>query len=324
MSVRPTLLKDIGRTAMENHHRSTGSGNYNRFAPLVRERLPSKRKRQLPDEALAPDPKTPRLDANTVFAQLKDQDAALQEAKGILKKAVETGEECCSAKDGAIGTIIHSLLHVMSIMLTSHENLTSALIDSVKFNQVDPPRNPHKGPPKKNPAQPGHAPATAPQQVSPPLSAEDLAKKKLRHSIREAEKKSVIFNLELGQVPTINKETLSRKVTMALSEKAKAGDHDYNINDAEDTIDDVLSCAKLEFLGAGSKNFFNSRDATDKRNNKFCTMPVRLDFKDKETRIQAEISMRKLCKVSCSTPYPKKLRNILSGLVKDGKKTAPG
>ena len=134
----------------------------------------------------------------------------------------------------------------------------------------------------------------------------------------------MIFNLELGQVPTINKETLSRKVTMALSEKAKAGDHDYNINDAEDTIDDVLSCAKLEFLGAGSKNFFNSRDATDKRNNKFCTMPVRLDFKDKETRIQAEISMRKLCKVSCSTPYPKKLRNILSGLVKDGKKAAPG
>ena len=120
----------------------------------------------------------------------------------------------------------------------------------------------------------------------------------------------MIFNLELGQVPTINKETLSRKVTMALSEKAKGGDHDYNINDAEDTIDDVLSCAKLEFLGAGSKNFFKSRDATDKRNNKFCTMPVRLDFKDKEPRIQAEIAMRKLCQVSCSTPYPKKLRNI--------------
>ena len=58
----------------------------------------------------------------------------------------------------------------------------------------------------------------------------------------------MIFNLELGQVPTINKETLSRKVTMALSEKAKAGDHDYNINDAKDTIDDVLSCAKLELV----------------------------------------------------------------------------
>ena len=88
----------------------------------------------------------------------------------------------------------------------------------------------------------------------------------------------MIFNLELGQVPTINKETLSRKVTMALSEKAKAGDHDYNVTDAEETIDDVLSCAKLEFLGAGSRMFFNTCDATDKRNNKFCTMPVRLDF----------------------------------------------
>ena len=80
---------------------------------------------------------------------------------------------------------------------------------------------------------------------------------------------------------------------MALSDKAKAGDHDYNVTDAEETIDDVLSRAKLEFLGAGSKKYFNSRNPADKRNNKFCTMPVRMDFKDKETRIQAEISMRK-------------------------------
>ena len=162
---------------MENHHRYTGSGNYNRFAPLVRERLPSKRKRQLPDEALAPDPKTPRLDANTVFAQLKDQDAALQEAKGILKKAVETGEECCSAKDGAIGTIIHSLLQVMSIMLTSHENITSALIDSVKFSQVDPPRNPHKGPPQITRLSPAMLPPQPLSRLLPPSLQRILLKK---------------------------------------------------------------------------------------------------------------------------------------------------
>ena len=71
---------------MENHHRSTGSGNYNRFGPLVRDRLPSKGKRQLPDEASAPDPKTPRLDTNTVFAPLKDQDAALQEDRRYPEK----------------------------------------------------------------------------------------------------------------------------------------------------------------------------------------------------------------------------------------------
>ena len=323
MSVRPILLKDIRRTAISNHQQATGSGNYNRFGPLVRDRLPSTGKRPLNADDAAPDPKAPRLDANLVFAQLKDQDTALQEAKAILKKAVETGEECCSAKDGAIGSIIHSLLHVMSIMLTSHENLTSALVDSVKVYQSEPYQIPHKGPPQKNPGNPGHARASVSQPPAPPPSDEDNAKKKLKHSIREAEKKTLIFNLDLGQVPTINKDTLSRKVTMALSDKAKAGDHNYNVTDAEETIDDVLSCAKLEFLGAGSKKYFNSCNPADKRNNKFCTMPVRMDFKDKETRIQAEISMRKLCKVSCSTPYPKRLRTILAELVKEGKKAAP-
>ena len=127
----------------------------------------------------------------------------------------------------------------------------------------------------------------------------------------------------MGPVPTINKATLSRKVTEALSNKAREGNHDYNVGDAEDTIDDVLSCSKLEFLGTSSRSFYNKKDTNDKRNAKFCTLPVRLDFKDKETRIQAEISLRKLCKVSCSTPYPKGLRSILDGLIKEGKKSAP-
>ena len=121
----------------------------------------------------------------------------------------------------------------------------------------------------------------------------------------------------------MNKETLSRKVTMALSDKAKEGAHDYNIADAEETIDDVLSCSKLEFLGSNSRKFHNNKNPTDSRNGKFCTLPVRMDFKDKETRIQAEISLRKICKVSCSTPYPKNLRKLLDSLVKEGKTIAP-
>ena len=48
-----------------------------------------------------------------------------------------------------------------------------------------------------------------------------------------------------------------------------------------------------------------------------------MDFKDKATRIQAEIAMRKICKVSCSTPYPKRLRTMLDNLVKEGKVRSP-
>jgi hypothetical protein len=51
-----------------------------------------------------------------------------------------------------------------------------------------------------------------------------------------------------------------------------------------------------------------------------CTVPVRLDFKNKETRIQAEHTLRNICKVSCSVPYPKKLRQMLKLQIEEGKK----
>jgi hypothetical protein len=125
----------------------------------------------------------------------------------------------------------------------------------------------------------------------------------------------------MGKVPTMNKETLSRKVTLTLSlaEKASSGEHDYDIKDVEDAVDDILSCTKLEFLGVTSKKFFNKKNVNDPRNDTFCTLPVRFEFSDKPTRIQAEKTLRKVWKVSCAVPYPKKLRTILDNLVKEVK-----
>jgi hypothetical protein len=48
-----------------------------------------------------------------------------------------------------------------------------------------------------------------------------------------------------------------------------------------------------------------------------------MEFKDRENRFEAEIMLRKLCKVSCSVPYPKKLRNQITSLVKAGKEKQP-
>ena len=101
------------------------------------------------------------------------------------------------------------------------------------------------------------------------------------------------------------------------------GKHDYHIGDAEEVLDDLLSCSKLEFLGSSSRKYNNARNDKDPLNGKMCTMPVRFDFKDRETRIQAEISLRKICQVRCTTPYPKKLRDMLNGLVTEGKKAVP-
>jgi hypothetical protein len=157
----------------------------------------------------------------------------------------------------------------------------------------------------------------------PVISEEEVLTKKVKQVLRDAEKKTIVFNTNFGTAPIMNKDTLSRKFTVSLADAVKSGKHDYDIGDAEEVLDDVLSCSKLEFLGSGTKLFYNSRNDNDVRNNKMYTVPVRMDFKDRETRFEAEIMLKKICKVSCSVPYPKRMRNLLNDLVKKGKSLKP-
>jgi hypothetical protein len=304
MSVRPTLLKDIRRTAVDNHQQNLGNGQYNRFAPLdPRGRTFSTGKRLLSGDSTAdPAPKTPRLDSSVVFGQLKVQETALKEVTAGLEELNKlTAEPGTDPKWVCVSKILKGLAD-------SQTNLSSAVLDALKLRE---------------PVNQAKLASTKEAQAKPHQklveSAAVTGEKKLKQVLRDAEKKTVIFDLNLGPIPTMNRDTLSRKVTMALSEVVKAGKHDYDIKDAEDVLDDVLSCSKLEFLGKATKKFFNKRNPKDERNDKMCTIPVRMDFKDKETRMQAETSLRKICNVSCSVPYPRKLRAFLGDLVKVGK-----
>jgi hypothetical protein len=318
MSVKPTLLKDIRRTAISNHQKHIGSGDYNRWSVLApKDRTFSTGKRPLSnsnDNDLDPAPKAPRLDAGVVVTQLKNQESALKEVHTLLGEmdTLNSGEN----EDPRFTCITKIFRHMVKVQ----ENFSSAIIDVINLPDTTPaPTNTSKGKstPANNSAQ---ARKSAPKPVP---SAEDTDKKRLKQVLREAEKRTVLFNLNLGPVPTMNKESVSRKVTLALGTIAKAGKHDYNVQDAEEVIDDVLSCSKLEFLGKATRKFYNTRNPQDSRNDKFCTIPVRMDFKDKETRTQAEISLRKICKVSCSVPYPRKLRAMLDTMVKNGKTRFP-
>jgi AAA+ ATPase superfamily predicted ATPase len=109
----------------------------------------------------------------------------------------------------------------------------------------------------------------------------ETATKKVKQTLRDAEKKTVLFNLNLGKNQVMNKETLSKKVTESLCSTVKAGNHDFDIADAEEVLDDILSCSKLEFLGTTSKLYFNNRNPNDPMNNNMYTLPVRMDFKDR-------------------------------------------
>jgi hypothetical protein len=315
MSVRPTLTKDIRKTAIQQHQASKGKGNYNSFEPLTpRGRTFSSGKRQLESDDSSQSAKTPKLDATVIFEQLKDQDSVLSELDAALA-------DLNAKKDGSVqDPRFDSLCKVVTLLGRSQKNLTSALLDSAKIAERTPALA--AAPTLAHVTGTGTAPAGK-KKLAEPISEEESKLKKVKHALREAEKKTVLFNLNLGKNPIMNKESLSRKVTESLVSSVKSGLHDFHIGDAEVVLDDILSCSKLEFLGNSTKLFYNNRNISDPRNNTMYTVPVRMDFKDKDSRFNAEIMLRKVCKVSCSVPYPKKLRSMIGDVVKQGKVLQP-
>jgi hypothetical protein len=318
MPVKPILLKDLRRTAVHNHRINVGKDSYNRWDPLTpRARTFSAGKRpRSEDSEITQVPKTPKLDSNLIFSQLSAQDSVMKDVKVLATELEALNSNQDLPQDPRIACISKIVLGLVK----SHENLTSAVFDSAKLCGSVADRDPPAGGSRGNVAQKKTPPATTPRVE---ISSEEIQKRKVKAAIKEAEKKTLIFNLNLGTSQMMNKESISRKVTTTLGDIVKKGKHDYNIEDAEDVIDDILSCAKLEFFGNATKKFFNKRNVNDERNDKMYTLPVRLDFKDRDTRFNAEVSLRKICKINCATPYPKKLRTMLSGLVAEGKRTHP-
>ena len=328
MPVKPILMSDLRRIAISSpaakHRNNTGTGSYNRFAPIgPRIRLPSTGKRLLsPENNDGNMFKFPKLDANLVFSQLQGQDIHIDNAKKNLAAASDVISANFKADDGGIGTVLSNLASAVENLLKGNDILKSSVIDLCKA-----PTGPATPKPAFNfslAASSQPAPTQKKTQTAKPTpTPEENLTAKVKRTLREAERRTIIFDLDLGPTPTINKETISRKVTVALHDKAKEGKHDWNVDDAAEMVDDALSCSQLEFLGSGTRKFYNNRKKDDPRNGKMCTIPVRMDFKNKETKLQAETTLRSVCKVSCSTPYPKRLRQLINGMIQNGKNTNP-
>ena len=250
-----------------------------------------------------------------MFSQLQGQDIHIDNAKKNLATATAVISANFKPDDGGIGTVLSNLASAVENLLKGNDILKSSVIDLCKA-----PTGPATPKPAFNfslAASSQPAPTQKKTQTAKPTpTPEENLAAKVKRTLREAERRTIIFDLDLGPTPTINKETISRKVTVALHDKAKEGKHDWN-------ADDALSCSQLEFLGSGTRKFYNNRKKDDPRNGKMCTIPVRMDFKNKETKLQAETTLRSVCKVSCSTPYPKRLRQLINGMIQNGKNTNP-
>jgi hypothetical protein len=237
----------------------------------------------------------------------------LNEIRKTLSDAVSVGESCYSANDGGMGEAFFKLAKTVDLLMVNQEKMLSTIVDAMGVVSNSSNSTSYSSAVTRGKRNPPRDPSTRNDEQT----IAEVKTRKLRQAITKAERSVTLFDLDLGPVPVLNRDTLSRKVTLHLHDMAQSqGIYKGNPAAAEEAIDDILSCASIDILGKGSQSFYNKKDPNDARNGKMCTVPVKLTFRDKATRFQAELSLKKACKVKCSTPYPKQLRTIMDDLVK--------
>jgi hypothetical protein len=146
-----------------------------------------------------------------------------------------------------------------------------------------------------------------------------------KEAVKEAEKSTLIFNLNLGTVPIMNQDTMSTKATCALTAMAAKLENAKGSIPSDDTVttlNDVLSVSTgIQFYGRKTKSY---RKKDDLQSGGFCTVPVRYNFNSKEDRIEAETVLRDKCKVACATPYHTMLRESIRQVIDAVKADYPG
>jgi hypothetical protein len=166
----------------------------------------------------------------------------------------------------------------------------------------------------------GRAPiATARRQTVPPAAAPKPpppGRAELVEALERADKESVVFGANLGSLPLANRSELSTNFSVDLLRKTeeKAAVQPVSVMaEATRIVEDALSCCeKMEFLGARSKKYINNKDLNDPVNGTYATMPVKLMFSDKDSRLNFERTMRECCGVRAVQSLPEKLRKEMA------------
>ncbi len=189
---------EVPLSPKDRHSQNIGTGNYNRFAPLMppppaRGRLNSKRK--LDDGAQAVAPKTPRLDANVVFSQLKVTEDAISEIRSSFADAVAVGETCYTATDGAMGEAFFKLTKTINLLIENQEKVLYTVVDAIGLLGSRPDSY-------ASAAATGKTNARAPRAQSQRQEADpgELKKKKVKQAIIRAKRSVTVFDLDLGPV----------------------------------------------------------------------------------------------------------------------------
>jgi hypothetical protein len=151
--------------------------------------------------------------------------------------------------------------------------------------------------------------------------------------VKSAERSILLVNLDLGNSPTINPKNISAKVTNALLSLAAGVEAKKNPENRDaakgnpsqasvSLLDDILSMAtSMKFFGKATAPCKNLRDSS--LNGSFYTIPVCLEFSDKNRRNQIDAILRESCGINGLVPYPGILRACIKTTVDHFKTVYP-
>jgi hypothetical protein len=156
-----------------------------------------------------------------------------------------------------------------------------------------------------------------------PISEEQRKLDKFKEAIFDAERSTLVFNLDMGRIPVMN--TMSKRATLALSTMAAKLDKKTNsvpTPESIEAIDDTLSMVKnMELYGKETRTYNHPSDSLS---GAFCTVPERYKFEDPSIKFKAEKVLRKVCGSQCTTPYPLMVRECVKQKRVSCKEPVPG
>ena len=142
-------------------------------------------------------------------------------------------------------------------------------------------------------------------------------KKELVEALKRAENESVLFGANLGNMEIAHRGTLNAAFTADLRRRtveAVDGQPGAVLEESLRVVDDALSCVEnIEFLGQKSKPYKPPGDGVESN---FCSVPIRLTFSDRETRMHFERTIRTNTGLKASQSLPPVLRSQMAAFRK--------
>jgi hypothetical protein len=304
----------------------SGSAGSGLSVPIIRERSSSTKRKASAELNDGTQKKTNTEICPSVLPPALDKmERKICALRGICSKI---NEDAAKLKvDIGLENIIRALCEFVDTSASLHEDMVKTCTIAVDAPVPIPDPDPE---PEQVLSQEVFAPsysqaaARKPNKVFAPKPAAakntDPKRKAFEDAVDHAERSTLIFNLNLGTKKTLNEKVILSQATVALSAAAATVEGNQGKPPSKEAIaalDDVMSVTKeVTLFGKVTKPYENKANPQDPRNKTFFTLPVRYEFKDRETRVEAETILRDTCKIDCTTPYPTILRHCIKEVIR--------